>query len=222
MKKAITVILVVILALGLGYFLFSLSPHDQNNGSNGLSDTETQNISEPRPIGAGDYVLGNSDAKNTMIIYEDFECPACASFAPIAEQIPASLQDTKLVFRHFPLPYHTNGLAAALAAEAAGAQGKFWEMYHVLYSEQDQWVNLSGVALTDKFAQIAQQAGVPDIEKFRTDMKNQDGKDKIQADYSEAMGLKVGGTPTLYFNGKPLQLGNMDSIKNQVEPLYIK
>jgi protein-disulfide isomerase len=162
--------------------------------------------------------MGKQDAKNTMVVYEDFQCPACASYFPIVEQFPVALTDTKVVFRHYPLPQHQNAVPAAYAAEAAGAQGKFWDIYKQLYTTQDQWSNLADP--TDKLVELAGVAGVPDLNKFRADMQSKIGKDKIQADISEGNGLKLGGTPSLYFNGKPLQLGNIDSIKQQVQPLY--
>lgn len=228
MKKVITIVIIALVVLGFGFFLFKISPQQTtppSGDSNPLSDfdtTKTINITEPRPVGAGDYVLGNANAKNTAVVYEDFECPACAAFAPAAEQIPAVLQDTKLVFRHYPLPQHPNSVTSAYAAEAAGTQGKFWEMYKLLYPNQDQWVSLTGTQLIDQFAQYAQQAGVSDINKFKTDMANKIGKDKIQADITEGNSLHIQGTPTLYFNGHLMQLGTIDQIKQQAQALYLK
>jgi protein-disulfide isomerase len=225
MKRNITIVIIVLLALGLGFYLFKISPQESqtpNNGAygNDFNLTKTENITQPRPAGNGDFVLGNPGAKNTAVVYEDFECPACATFYPIVEQIPSALTDTKVVFRHYPLPQHVDAIPAAYAAEAAGAQGKFWEIYKLLYDTQNQWASLEGQQLTDKFVQIAQQAGVPDVNKFKADMQNKIGKDKIQTDITEGNSLKLQGTPTLYFNGKMLDVGNIDSIKSQAEKFY--
>jgi protein-disulfide isomerase len=222
MKKNITIAVIVILALAFGYYLFKLSPQTSvpgNSQSSGDFDlSQVKDIKEPRAVGSGDYVLGNPAAKNTMIVYEDFQCPACASYAPITEQFPVALTDTKLVFRHYPLPQHKNAVSAAYAAEAAGVQGKFWEMYDKLYETQGSWEGLANPA--DMFAQLAGQIGLGDINKFKSDMSAKAGKNKIQEDWVEALSLNLGGTPSLYFNGQPIKVGNLEQVKVQAEKLY--
>lgn len=223
MKKVVTIVIIALVVLGFGFYLFKISPQQTvpSGSSNPLSEfdiTKTVNITEPRPSGNGDYVLGNPAAKNTAVVYEDFECPACAAFSPTVEQLPTALQDTKVVFRHFPLAQHQNAVHAAYAAEAAGAQGKFWDVYKLFYSNQNQWASLADPS--DALTQLAQQAGVPNVVKFKTDMQNKIGKDKIQADITEGTSLQLQGTPTLYFNGHLLQLGTIDQIKQQAQAFY--
>lgn len=220
MKKIITIIIIVLLAVGFGYFLFKISP--QKTGSNpGLSDLNlppAKDIQEPRPVELGDYILGNPSAVNTLVVYEDFECPACANFSPIILQIPSQLKDTKVVFRHYPLPQHTLAVPAAFAAEAAGFQGQFWKYYEQLYVRQNEWNNLTDP--TQKFVDIALQVGGINTDQFKNDMLAKKGKAKIEADITEATGLKISGTPTIYFNNKLLELGVIDKIKQQAEKLY--
>ena len=95
---------------------------------------------------ATEHVLGNPDAPVTVIEYGDFECPYCAAAAPVLRRlVEESDGQVRLVFRHFPLAdNHPHALTAALAAEAAGAQGAFWPMHDLLFARQDR---LSDVAL---------------------------------------------------------------------------
>lgn len=219
-KKIITISIIVLLVLGFGYFLFKISPKPITTDSTwkDLNLSQTPEIIEPREVDAGDYVLGDPSAKNILVVYEDFECPACANFSPIILQIPSQLKDTKVVFRHYPLPQHNLALSAAYAAEAAGLQENFWEYYEQLYAKQNEWNNLADPL--DKFVEIASQMGKIDVNKFKNDILEKKGKVKIEKDISEALGLKIGGTPTIYFNGKVLELGNIDKIKQQAEKLY--
>ncbi len=221
MKKGITIALIIVLVIGFGYFLFKISPQQNNKAKSTLSDFDLStalNITAPRAVEADDHVMGNPSAKNTMVVYEDFECPACASYSPIVEQFTSTLTDTKVVFRHFPLPQHTDAVVAAYAAEAAGNQGKFWEMYKQLYSTQSLWTGQADP--TQKFADLAVAAGVSDLNKFKADMQAKIHKDKMQKDITEGLSLKIQGTPTLYFNGTILEIGSLDQVKAQVEKLY--
>lgn len=218
-KKVISIVLVLLVVLGFSYFLYKISPKESSPGS--FSDFDISGIkaaSAPREIESGDYVKGNPLAKNTFVVYEDFECPACANFAPVVESVPTELKDTKVVFRHFPLSQHKKAATAAYAAEAAGAQGKFWEMYSSLYGTQAEW---SGIAdPLSYFQNLASRIGVSDLEKFSADVQGKIGKSKIETDLKEALGMQVNATPTVYFNGQKLELGDISTLKNQAEKLY--
>lgn len=218
-KKIVSIVLVVLVVLGFSYFLYKISPEQKNSQSTGeFNISDVKQVSEPRDIGAGDYVSGNLNAKNTFIVYEDFQCPACANFYPEVKKAVTELKDTRVVFRHFPLDQHTKAPLAAYAAEAAGAQGKFWEMYENLYSTQNEWSNLPDANLY--LRTLAERSGVKDLEKFSQDVTQKIGKAKIETDMKEALGLGVNATPTVYFNGKKLELGNIQQLKTQAEKLY--
>ena len=94
----------------------------------------------------------------------------------------------------------------------------FWKYYEQLYIRQNEWNNLTDP--TQKFIDIASQVGGINIDQFKNDMLGKKGKSKIEKDITEAMGLKIGGTPTIYFNNKLLELGAIDKIKQQAEKLY--
>lgn len=222
MKKGITIAIIVLLALGLGYYLFTQSPASTARPVSEQFDvSKAQPVSEPRPVEADERILGNKDAKNTMIVYEDFQCPACASYAPVVKSMVSELRDTRVVFRHYPLfQTHRNAIAASYAAEAAGAQGKFWEMYETLYRRQEDWSN--EVDPTEKLVAAAQEAGIPNIDQFRKDVVEKTYKSRVERDYLEAYGLQLPGTPTLVFNGKQIDSRkySLPLLKQEVEGLY--
>jgi len=217
MKKVVTIVLIALLAVGFGYFLFKISPQTADTNLNG---NDIQSLSQPSEVGSADHILGNPEAKNTLIIFEDFQCPACANFnQQVITKIPTELKDTKVVFRHFPLiQIHKNTVPAANAAEAAGAQGKFWDFANLAYEKQADWSNLADPSLY--FETLAQQIGVKDMDKFKLDVQNQTYKDKIETNYRESLALNLQGTPSVFYNGQPLQLGDLASIKQQAEKLY--
>lgn len=107
----------------------------------------------------------------------------------------------RLVFRHFPLSYHDKALIAAEAAEAAGAQGAFWEMHDLIYERYMQWVELPSEQMPDVLTGYAQELGL-DVERFRRDLDQHTFQDKVTAQYQEAVGLRLPATPTFIVNGR--------------------
>ena len=123
----------------------------------------------PAPVTTADYVRGNFDAPVTVIEYEDFQCPACGEYFPIVERMfNESSSTVRLVFRHFPLSQHPNAIPAAEASEAASIQGKFWQMYSLLYANQTDWSEKSHVDAETIFDGYATTLGL-DLTKFRAD-----------------------------------------------------
>lgn len=147
---------------------------------------------------------GGPDAIN-LTEYGDFTCPACAQYYPIVEQvIERHKNQVTFQFRNFPLfqiPGHENAIAAARAAEAADMQGKYWEMYNLLYQNQQSWRPTKdpiGV-----FAGYAKQLEL-DTKKFETDYKSRTANNRVQADLQEGNRLGVTGTPTFFIDGKKI------------------
>lgn len=167
-----------------------------------------------------DHTIGNTDAKVTIIEYGDFQCPGCASAAPVLKQIADKYQDDVLfIFRNFPLStIHPNARAAAAAAEAAGLQGKYWEMHEKLFSTQGEWGSLGGAQRTDMFAVYARELGI-DSDKLTEDLGSSDISAKIN--YDSAIGKKIGvsGTPAIYINGEKIDYYVKDGkrVNNTVE-----
>ncbi len=140
------------------------------------------------------------NAKVTLVEFGDYQCPACGASFPIVTQI---LQDYKgkinFVFRNYPLPVHQNAMIAAEAAEAAGAQGKYFEMYQALYSNQPEWSDSKKPI--DIFLKYAKNIGI-DADKFKKDVEDKKYEDKIKKDQADGDSLAVNATPTFFINGQ--------------------
>jgi protein-disulfide isomerase len=145
---------------------------------------------------AGRPVLGNERAPVTLVVFADFQCPMCKAEAPeLRAAVESHRGQVKLVFKHFPLTHaHPRAEAVALAAEAAGLQGKFWEMHDKLFGNQD--------AVTD--ADIERYAGEIglDVAKWKADMASEPVKLAVAQDQADGMKLDLQGTPTVYVNGR--------------------
>jgi protein-disulfide isomerase len=148
------------------------------------------------PIHKGDHVIGNPKASIDLVEYGDYECPYCGAAYPIIKKIQADLKsDLKFVFRNFPLiEIHPHALHAAMAAEAAALQGKFWEMHDLLFENQQ--------FLTPKdLVKYAQKLNL-DMKAFETAMESKHIKGRIDKDFDSGIRSGVNGTPTFYINGE--------------------
>lgn len=155
------------------------------------------------------YQTATASAKVNLVEFGDYECPACASANPMVKQLISP--DVNLIFRHFPLPMHKSAVAGALAAEAAGIQGKYWEMHNILYDDQKTWANSSNPK--ELFSNYAQKIGL-DVEKFNQDIESQTLKDKVERDRLDGISLGVNSTPTFFVNGEKVEgLPNFDQFK---------
>lgn len=165
------------------------------------------------------YSEGSNDAPVTMVIFEDFQCPACYQFKPVVDQLQEEyVNDLKFVFKHLPLvTIHANAQKTSEAAEAAGAQGKFFEMYDVLYDKQIEWEDLDSNALVDKLVEYAQLAGVEDLEKFRNELEEGKYTSKVVRDVDDAQSLGINSTPTVFINGEKISSISYEFIKNKIE-----
>ncbi|HSR89132.1 MAG TPA: DsbA family protein [Candidatus Udaeobacter sp.] len=150
-----------------------------------------------------DWVKGAplKDAKVTLIEYSDFQCPACLAYYPMVKQLGQEFKNLAIVYRYFPLSQHVNAWPAAQAAEAAGQQGKFWEMHNLLFDNQTSWEG--STAPENIFTAYAQTLKL-DINKFKTDFGSTATKAKIQASYQSGAS-EVDGTPTFFLNDKKIQ-----------------
>ncbi|HYO90924.1 MAG TPA: thioredoxin domain-containing protein [Pyrinomonadaceae bacterium] len=144
---------------------------------------------------------GNENAPVTIEEFGDLQCPPCAAMHPALQKIEKEYGErVRIVFRHFPLTQmHPYALEAAQAVEAAGVQGKFWEMHDWMYLQQEKWSTAPNAR--QMFLQQAQNLGL-NVEKFRQDMNSQEVRQRIVQDYNRGISLGVTGTPTLFINGK--------------------
>lgn len=139
----------------------------------------------------------------TIEEFADLQCPLCATMHMELQKVLGEYGSrTRFIYRHYPLTQlHKNALAAALATEAAGQQGKFWEMQDMLYRNQQAWSDLPDVRQT--FYDYARTLNL-DADRFMRDARSPDAMRRIQADARRGSAVGVTGTPTLYLNGRQL------------------
>jgi protein-disulfide isomerase len=151
------------------------------------------------------HITGKQDAAVTLVEYSDFQCPACGAYYPAVEQIVQKYGGRiSFEYRHYPLiAIHHNAFAAARASEAAGKQGKFWEMYRLLFANQKAWAESSAAQAT--FEGYAKQLEL-DVSRYKTDFASSETNGAINASIREfnKRGLPK-STPTFLLNGKKIR-----------------
>jgi len=150
-------------------------------------------------------ILGNKDAKVTVIEFSDFECPFCEQFfTESLGKIKSEYADTgkiKFAYRHLPLTdIHPNAQKAAEAAECANEQGNFWGYHDALFTNQAQWAALDSAGALEKFAEYGNTLGL-NGENLRTCISSGEMSDKVQEDIEAATKAGVNGTPATFVNG---------------------
>lgn len=157
--------------------------------------------SEPTPpVTARDHVLGPDDAPLTIVEYGDFECPACGQAFGHMQRARRQLGDQlRLVFRHFPLDRHPHAALAAEAAEAAGAQGRFWEMHDMLFHHQNRLEQ-------DDLIDYAQRLEL-DVDRFTSELVEQRHIDRVEEDVASALANGVEATPGVFVGATLLPAG---------------
>jgi protein-disulfide isomerase len=164
------------------------------------------------PIAADDYVKGATSSPVVLVEYLDFECEACGAYYPVVKQLEAEYGDrVAFVARYFPLPNHRNGIPAALAAEAAGRQGKFWEMHDLLFTRQTTWGEKQ-MPTPEVFEAYAQELGL-DMERFKSDVASDEVRTRVLRDVEIGQNIGVKSTPTFFLNGKPVRAQNYEAFK---------
>src|SRR5215207_3473173 len=150
---------------------------------------------------------GPEGAPVTVEIFNDYQCPVCA---PMNEEVKEFEQayrgGVRVVFRNYPLPMHIHSLAAAKAAEAAGAQGKFRQMLDLLYARQSDWSPSKNPERF--FASYARRLGL-DVRRFKSDSESERVAERIRLDVERGKSLSLRGTPTLYVNGVEVAPGSL-------------
>jgi protein-disulfide isomerase len=216
MSKGFLAVIAVVVLLFVGVFAFSGHKSNSNSKSSSRGGTPTN------------HVEGQGKSGVTLVEYGDYQCPFCEQYYPVVKQIAAEFNDQIIFqFRNLPLTsIHQNAFAGARAAEAAAAQGKFWEMHDVLYQNQSQWSESSNPS---QFFQLyAKQLGL-NVAQFNKDYSSNKVNEAINADtaefpkdYKAATGSydanKDEGTPTFFLNGKKIQsTANASSFESQIK-----
>lgn len=183
--------------------IFAIAVFFINKTQSSTSIVGKEQAKEILAVKSDDWVKGNPDALVTVVEYLDFECEACRVYYPIIKQLKEEYKDkVRFVVRHFPLPGHKNSMTSAVAVEAAGKQGKFWEMHDKLYDTQKDWGEKQ-VTTPSVFEDYTRQIGL-DMEKYKNDINSSEVRDRINRDKSSASSLGIQGTPTFFINGEKI------------------
>ena len=154
------------------------------------------------------HVRGNPKASVTLDEFGDFQCPPCSHLASVIKEVEHNLGDrVRVIFHHFPLDIHVHARAAAYAAEAAGLQGRFWEMHDLLYKEQAGWTKAADVPTM--FIGYAGVLGL-DMDRFAQDMKSEQVKERVDSDAKRGYALGVRNTPTVFINNTELPFASFN------------
>lgn len=163
------------------------------------------------------HIKGNGTSGVKLIEYADYQCPVCGQYYPLVKAVTDKYND-QIFFQLRNLPIvslHQNAFAAARAAEAADKQGKFWEMYDVLFQNQSSWASSGSVS--SEFELYASQLGM-NVEQFKKDSASAETNDIIRADINEFK--KTGesmGTPTFFLDGKKIKPTSIEEFNKLID-----
>ena len=174
--------------------------------------TPTVTIPKETLVPAGAHTKGNPNASVYLVEFSDFQCPACAAFAPAVAVLTEKYKDQLFfAYRHFPLPKHEFAARAAQAAEAAAKQGKFWEAVDVLFTNQDKF---SKEFFSSQFVKLVSL----DPTQYAKDVASKVVTDRVASDASAARSFNLPGTPTFFLNGRKLtNIQNLDQFQQIIE-----
>ena len=189
---------VLLLTVAAGVFFFQTRRQElkpkSSSGEPGATPVRIE------PGATPPHIQGSSAAPVAVEEFGDFECMPCYILLPIMKNLKTDYGDKiSITFRHYPLPNHRHAVAAASAAEAAGLQGKFWEMHDSLYLNRGVWVR--ALDPNEYFATYATYLGL-DVARFKKDMSSPEAATRIKADQARAGSLGVDRTPALFVNGQ--------------------
>ncbi|HEY9496488.1 MAG TPA: Na+/H+ antiporter NhaA, partial [Intrasporangium sp.] len=198
-EATVGVLLSLVLATLLGWLVFKLAAVFHGETSAGLPMVLDRPVDPTR-----DHIRGSATAPLTLLEYSDFECPFCGRATGVVAEVRAHFGDElRYVMRHLPLPdVHPHAELAAAAAEAAGAQGRFWEMHDVLFEHQDELE-------TEDLAGYAGKLGL-DVERFLRDLDEDVHAERVREDVMSAEASGARGTPT-FFVGERRHVGPYDA-----------
>lgn len=220
MKRALPfVIIVVVLAAAIGV-AWSLKNSTVTPPPTPTPTPKASSSSTPGPVtelgSQPPHVRGDANAAVTLEEFGDFQCPPCGLLHPILKQMETEFGPARVrvIFREYPLvPAHAHALNAARAAEAAGLQGKFWEMHDLIFENQNAWKD--GFDVRPVFEAYATKLGL-NLEMYRRDIGSETVERRIFLDGKRGHALGVQGTPTLFMNGKEVPFESLPAEKLRV------
>ena len=215
---------VVLVGVTAAVVLLSRSSTTSSNSTSTApaSTNSTMQATQPRmatqPGAPSPFTRGSQTARVTVEEFSDFQCPACSVLEPGLRRVMKDYEDrVHFIFRNYPLQMHKYAFLASRAAEAAGLQGKFWEMHDMLYDNQKEWSDSMEPRV--QFDSYATRLGL-DVQRFKQDMERQDVAERVKADLLRGNSLGVKGTPTVYLNGRELVPGKLvteEDLRREIE-----
>ena len=217
----IIILAVLGVAVGSALYMTRSKPATTNPPANPGPQSTASNAPTPAPVrtsvpGADPpHTLGPANAAVKIEEFGDFECPPCGMFHPILKQMFQEFGDKiQITFREFPLvPPHQHALAAASAAEAAGMQGKFWEMHGMIFEHQKEWKVAFDVRPI--FEGYAKEIGL-DVERYKRDVQSDRVEQRIFLDGKRGHSMGVNSTPTVFMNGREVPFEQLPAEKLRV------
>ncbi len=223
MKRALPFLIIVavlVIAVAVAWSLM-------RSGTDGPTPSATPVVSQnasptnpapPTPVAIAEpgadppHAEGPPNAPVTIEEFGDFQCPPCAMLHPVLKAMEKEFgPKLRVIFREFPLvPAHEHALSAARSAEAAGLQGKFWEMHDLIYTNQNAWKNAFDVRPI--FEEYAKTIGL-NLERYRQDLTSEAVQNRIFLDGKRARALGVKGTPTVFMNGREVPFPSLEPTK---------
>jgi protein-disulfide isomerase len=199
MKNPWIIVAVITIALFAAAFYFAGGAEERNN--EGVQELT--------------HVKGNPEATVLLEEFSDFQCPACGAMAPVILGLMDEYGDQiRFEYKHFPIERaHPYAVQAAMAAEAAGQQGKFYEFHDLLFENQQTWSQ--SPTPNAQFQQYAAELEL-DIDQFRRQLNASLLRDKVQAQQAEGRDRGVTGTPTMFLNGERMQYSTYQEFLEQV------
>lgn len=213
MKRLIPFIIIVAVLIGGLFFVRYLS---RPSAPTTIKSTTSSTSQPPRgaaKLGAEPpHAMGSLDAPVMIEEFGDFECPPCGTLHPVLKAMKSEFGPRLvIVFRHFPMTaLHPHAMEAARVAEAAGLQGKFWEMHGLLYEDQKAWHEAANAG--PLFENYASRIGL-DIERFKLDVNSAEVDQRIRLDRERGQWIGVNGTPTVFLNGREVPADSLAAEK---------
>lgn len=208
MKNSLPFIIIAAVLVGafaVGMYFYNSSGTIRQPGANKINTPPRK----PEPGANPPRMRGNQNAKVMIEEFGDFECPPCGVLYPELKKLEAEYGDKlAVVFRNNPLQMHPHAYDAARAAEAAGLQGRFFEMHDLLYENQKKW-SVAPDARAE-FINYARDLGL-NVDQFQNDMVGLSVNSRVALDLRRGESLGVTGTPTLFLNGRRLDATEMDA-----------
>lgn len=199
-----TIAIIVILVAGL--LILGRFTTRTTNGPTSGSTTILESIND------NDWSKDNLNASVTLTEYSDFECPACAAYyGPLKAIHEKYGADIRFVYRHFPLAQHPNARLAARASEAAGNQGKFFEMHDMLFDNQKNWERRT--TAKELFESYAEALGL-DMDQYRADYDDAETLKRVEADYQSGIEYGVQATPTFFINNERYNFNSLQEFED--------